>query len=572
MSSRMSLSSANVNHERMSKSMKCIKRIAAVTLTAAILLLAISSCRPSVTGGGSSTQGSSGRTMSYNDAKSELAVLAANVKPSTLPVRLDPNEMFDLDLTYETHSLPDISEYPFVVNPLTPSYITVYSANPDIIKAANDFNNGAVMLGGEQVSVGVRAVDSALGTNFILSGKYTPDLLIPASEIFGEMLSYRSIPIRQIAGTTVRGISGVVVLEKSEAEDFSDLVQKVHSGELSIGYVNPLQDPDGLNFILSVLYEFDPSQPMGETAVEGLRQLQNNITLIANDSSQLKNSFLRGILDGYVLDYSAYKNTPEYATGHKFIPFGVVQSNPIYAIGELTPIKTQIAEAFSEACVSAGASSADSVIASYASSITANSVIAGGLHGIYRSVRGGSSNITAVFVADISGSMSGTPLLRLKTGLRGAINSIDPNNNIGLVTFADNVNIAVPIAPFDGKQQSYFSNAISNMTDGGRTAMYDALAVALQMMLDHQDENPDTKLVLFVLTDGDSNVGLDFARMSPIISALKIPIYTIGYESETNSLNTDILERLAELNEAGYIDAGADNITYILSSLLSSQA
>jgi Ca-activated chloride channel family protein len=167
--------------------------------------------------------------------------------------------------------------------------------------------------------------------------------------------------------------------------------------------------------------------------------------------------------------------------------------------------------------------------------------------------------------------MSGTPLLRLKTGLRGAINAIDPNNNIGLVTFADNVEIALPIAPFDGKQQSYFSNAISNMTDGGRTAMYDALAVALQMMLVHQDKNPDTKLVLFVLTDGDSNTGLDFRRMSPIIAGLKIPIYTIGYEYETNVLNTDILEQLAALNEASFINAGTDNITYILSSLLSSQ-
>ena len=545
--------------------MKWIKTIMAVLLIA-MLLMTASSC------GNSSSGGSNQRSMSYNDARSELAVLAENVKPVTLPVRLDPNEMFDLDLSHEIQSLPDISEYPFVVNPVTPSYITVYCANPEIIKAANDFNDAAIAIGGGQVSVGVRAVDSALGANFILSGKYTPDLLIPASVMYGEMLSYRNVQINLIADTTVKGISGVVVPDTTGSDYFSELVRQVHSGDLSLGYVNPLQDPDGMNFILSVLCEFDRARPTGETAVEGLRQLQNNITLIANDSGQLKSSFLRGILDGYVMDYDTYKNTSEYASGYKFIPFGIPQNNPIYAIGELTPIKKQIAEKFAEYCMNAGSGTADSVISSFRSNVTINSSTAGGLHSIYRSVRGGSSNITALFVADISGSMSGTPLLRLKTGLRGAINSIDPNNNIGLVTFAASVNIAVPIAPFDGKQQSYFSNAISNMTDGGGTAMYNALAVALEMMLEHQDENPDTKLVLFVLTDGDSNVGLDYSRLRPIIAALNIPIYTIGYESETNNLNTDILEQLAGINEAAYIDAGTDNITYILSSLLSSQA
>ena len=547
--------------------MKRLKRIVATVLPIAMLLAITSSCRNNPNSG-SVTQ----KTMSYNDARTELAVLSDNVKPVTIPVRLDPNEMFDLDLSHETQSLPDISEYPFVVNPITPSYITVYSSNTEIFRAATEFNNAAYMLDGTEVSIGVRAVDSALGTNFILSGKYTPDLLIPASEIYGEILSYRSVQVSLLANTTAKGLSGVVVPDNVAADDFSDLVRQVHGGDLSIGYVNPLQNPDGLNFILSVLYEFDQARPIGEAAVEGLRQLQNNITLIANDSAQLKSSFLRGILDGYVIDYNSYISAPEYSSGYKFIPFGVPQNNPIYAIGELTPLKTQIAEKFSEYCITFGVNTVDSVVGNYNSNISVTSAIAGGLQSIYRSVRGGSSNITAVFIADISGSMSGTPLLRLKTGLRGAINSIDPNNNIGLVTFADNVNIAVPIAPFDGKQQSYFSNAISNMTDGGRTAMYDALAVALQMMLVYQDENPDTKLVLFVLTDGDSNVGLDYSRLNPIIAGLKIPIYTIGYESDTNNLNTEILEQLAAINEASYIDAGTDNITYILSSLLSSQA
>jgi Ca-activated chloride channel family protein len=510
-------------------------------------------------------------TMSYSNARNELEVLAKNVKPATLPVRLDPNEVFDLALSHEVQALPDISEYPFVVNPGTSSFITVYSTSPEIIQAANDFNAATIMVAGQQISVGLRAVPSDMGTNFILSNKYTPDMFIPKSELYGSMLSYRSVPIELIADTTVRGVSGVVVSDKTGVKSFSELVRKVRDGEMSVGYVDPLQDPDGLNFILSALYEFDNVQPIGEVAVQGLKQLQDHITYIANSSAQLKSSFLRGVLDGYVLDYGTFKSTADYRSGYTFIPFGIPQDNPVYTIGELTPIKAQIAQKFVEYCKAAGAGVTDSVVTGYKSTIELTSAVSGELIGIYKSVRGGSSNVTAVFVADVSGSMRGTPMLRLKTGLRGAISSINPNNNIGLVTFDSNVKIALPIAPFDGKQQSYFSNAISNMTDGSTTAMYDAIAVALQMMLEYQDQNPDTKLVLFVLTDGDSNKGLTFQRMKPIIAGLQIPVYTIGYESEMNGLNTGTLEQLAAINEAGFTNAGVDNITHILSSLLNSQ-
>jgi len=554
------------------RKMKRFGKIVAVLIVAA-LLITLCSC--------DSNSNSNQKTMNYDDARKALTdvIEHARLKPTTLPVRLDPNEMFDLDLSNEAQSLPDISDYPFVVNPTTANFITVYSTLPEITQAANDFNDAAVIVDGKQVSVGVRAVDSALGTNFILPssshplGKYTPSILIPASELYGGILSYRDIQCNLIANATVRDLSGIVTTNKASVKTFSDLVQRIHNGELTIGYVDPLQDTDSLNFILAVLHEFDSTQPIGEVAVEGLKKLQDNVSYIAHESPQLKRSFLRGILDGYVLNYSTYKNTSEYNSDHTFIPFGVPQSNPVYTIGDLTSTEQLTAQKFVEFCKKAAtASASDSFVVSYKSNIEVTSGIAGELRSVYRSIKGGSSNTTAVFIADTSGSMKGKPLLRLKTGLRGAINAINPNNNIGLITFDSFVNIALPIAPFDGKQQSYFSNAISNMTDGSTTAMYDAIAVGLKMLLEYQDENPDTKLVLFVLTDGDSNEGIDFNRIRPAIAGLRIPIYTIGYESETNNLHKGTLEELATINEASYIDAESDDIVYILTSLLSSQS
>ena len=529
-----------------------------VLVLTTVMLLAMCSC--------------SGRTLTYEKAQQELTESVATIKANTLPVKLDPNEKFDPDQSAEKQALPDLSEYPYVVNPTTPIFITTYSENPQVIQAANNFNSAGIVVDGQQVSVGVRSVGSALATNFILANKYTPDVLIPASRLYGDILSYNGARITQVADATVRSLSGIVVPNSIGVNDFSGLVRRVHSGDLSIGYVDPLQNPDGLNFVLSVLCEFDSSQPISEAAIEGLKELQNNVTCIATDGAQLKVSFLRGFLDGYVLDYGTFKSAAEYTTGHKFIPFGIPQDNPAYAIGDPTPLKMQTIQEFVRYCGLAEGTK-DSIVTNYSSNIVSTSALAGALRGIYRSVRGGgSSGTAAVFVADISGSMAGTPLRKLKTGLRGSINAIDPSSSVGLVTFETQVNIALPIAPFDGRQQSYFSNAITNMAEGSNTAMYNAIAVALEMLLEYEKENPGTRLILFVLTDGDSNVGYNFNKMRPIIAALQIPIYTIGYESERNGLKTGTLENLSLINEAYFTNAYEENITYLLASLLGSQA
>jgi len=185
---------------------------------------------------------------------------------------------------------------------------------------------------------------------------------------------------------------------------------------------------------------------------------------------------------------------------------------------------------------------------------------------LWKDKKDSGQTIAAVFVADVSGSMDGSPLLKLKASLNRAATFIDLDTNVGLVTFSDAVDIALPIAKFDIDQKSYFSNAVKSMTAGGGTAMFDAITVAMKMLTDAQERNPNTKIMLFVLTDGETNRGYELRDVESVIRDLRIPIYTIGYNADI-----DVLQELSDINEATTMNADTDDVIYKLHSLFNAQ-
>ena len=162
--------------------------------------------------------------------------------------------------------------------------------------------------------------------------------------------------------------------------------------------------------------------------------------------------------------------------------------------------------------------------------------------------------------------MEGSPLLKLKASLNRAASFIDENTNIGLVTFSDSVNIALPIAKFDNVQKASFTGAVKSMRANGGTAMFDAIVVAEHMLIEKQQKNPNTRLMLFVLTDGESNRGYEFEDIAEVSRGIRIPIYTIGYNADI-----DVLQEISNINEATSMDADSDNVIYKLESLFNAQ-
>ena len=98
--------------------------------------------------------------------------------------------------------------------------------------------------------------------------------------------------------------------------------------------------------------------------------------------------------------------------------------------------------------------------------------------------------------------------------------------------------------------------------------MFDAIIVGSKMLMDAQEQaqSPNAKLMLFVLTDGETNTGNTLKDVESMLKALKIPIYTIGYEA-----NVSVLQNVSAINEAASINADMEDVVYKMESLFNAQ-
>ena len=165
-------------------------------------------------------------------------------------------------------------------------------------------------------------------------------------------------------------------------------------------------------------------------------------------------------------------------------------------------------------------------------------------------------------MTDVSGSMEGEPIHALQNSLINSMKYINADNYIGMVSYSSYVTIELPVGKFDLNQQSLFKGAVENLSASGGTATFDAICVAMNMIQEAQAQTPDAKPMLFVLSDGDTNEGYTLNEIREVITGLKIPIYTIGYNA-----NLDALKEISSVNEAASIDASTDDVVYQLKNL-----
>lgn len=523
-----------------------------------------------------------------DDINSEQAIKQLNKLYSGLKVKtLTPQKNSEYIESENYTVLPDISEYPFVVNPTTDEFLTIYSspekAGTDyesyLVDVANKFNSSNQTVNGKPVSVGIRSISSGLATDFISSGKYVPDVLAPSNELWGEILEAKGVKTNLVEKRICGNAAGVVISKKKNDEilkkygnvNAENIIKAVMNNDISVAYTDPYASSTGLNFLLTTLSYFDSSNPVSETAISEFKKFQVNIPFTAYNTMQMKESAQSGATDGFLLEYQTFVNSKDLQSSYVFVPFGVRHDSPIYEIGNLSDLKKQITNKFIEYCKTEESQKIATEKGfnglndySYEKNIDGKAILKA--QSTWKEEKSGEAGLTAVFVADVSGSMEGSPLLKLKASLNQATNFIGSDVNVGFVTFSDTVNIAVPIAKFDQTQKSYFSNAVKNLRAGGGTAMYDAIIVAEKMLIEEQAKNPNTKIMLFVLTDGETNRGHSFSDIEKITSGLKVPVYTIGYNADI-----DVLKELSNINEAATMNAETDNIIYRLESLFNSQ-
>ncbi len=526
--------------------------------------------------------GKSDKVISQESALSSLEKMVNKISPDTAapvksPVEFDAGED-------EAAELPDIDTCEIGTPASTSLYAEIYSSPEKagtgtdawLCEMAEDFNGQGFTVNDQEVSIQVRKVNSGQALDYIATGKAVPDGFSPSSMLWVDMLNAKGVETDVITERMVGNVAGILlsdatykkITEKYGSVDLKAITEATEAGEFTMGYTNPFASSAGLNFLVCTLERYDKSNPLSETAVDGFRKFQENVPFVALTTMQMREAAERGTLDGFILEYQSYKNDSALSRNYKFTPFGYRHDNPLVSVGETSPEKKEILQKFAEFCSSEeavkradefGFNGMEDYVCEYD---TVSGDVLVDAQKLYKVNKDNGKPVIGVFVTDTSGSMAGAPLNALQESLINSMKYINADNYIGLVSYSDDVTIEVPIGKFDLNQQSLFKGAVENLYASGGTATFDGICVAMDMINKALEENPGAKPMIFVLSDGETNSGYSLNDIRNVLSGLKIPVYTIGYNADLAALQS-----ISAVNEAASIDASTDDVVYQLKNL-----
>lgn len=538
------------------------------------------------------TRGSKGKGVFHNNsesmdmdtAKSKLAKMVEKIEADNVEARKAHVEIGGTSLKDE---LPEIDKYPLSVTGDGNINIEIFSSGEKAGKGndgwlnecAEKFNKSGATVGGQTVSVSVRSIASGTGMDYIVSGKYLPDAYTPSNQLWGKMMEEEGVAIHLEEERLVGNVAGILTSKKVHEKlkekygdvDMKAITEATADNEIAMGYANPFASATGLNFLMESLYAYDAKDPLSDMAISGFEAFQKNVPFVAYTTLQMKDAAESGVLDGFIMEYQTYTNNADLKK-YIFTPFGVRHNNPVYSVGKLSKDKQEVLDKFLEFCKSdesqklakkCGFNEMDSYqpnLPDFSGDTLQQA------QKLWKENKDTGRPVTAVFVADISGSMDGAPLQELKSSLINGSQYINSENSIGLVTYDSSVYINLPIGKFDLNQRSLFTGAVEDLSAAGGTATFDGIAVAMDMLVKAKKDNPDTKPMLFVLSDGETNSGYKLKDIRGILKALEIPAYTIGYNADIQALET-----ISSINEAASINADSDDVIYKLKSLFNAQ-
>jgi len=449
-----------------------------------------------------------------------------------------------------------------------------------LVDVAEDFNDeGVTLANGSVASIDVRRIPSGTGFQYIAAGRDLPDAFTPSSQLWVEMAS-RHQTMTEISDSLVSNVAGIVMKTETATElginpdtlTVSDLIDAVIADELVMGYTDPFASSTGLNFLVSVLNEIaegDEARMTSPDVASVFEQFQRRLPFVALTTLQVRESVERdnGTLDAFVMEWQTFVNTESLDSGFEFIPFGIPHDNPLYAVGDPGADKMEALELFaafaeqSEAqrqAVSVGfdppAHKASYEVPSGDTLIEAQKV--------WKDNKDGGRPVAAVFVVDVSGSMSGSRIQALHTAMLSSREFITPDNSIGVVEFSDRARLRLEIDEFGLEHQGRYVEVANRLEPAGGTAMYDGIVLALSMLADEQTANPETRPLIIVLTDGEVTEGKSFKDVEGVIAGLGVPIHTVGFEADL-----DELARLSALVEAANINADETDVQFKMAAL-----
>jgi Ca-activated chloride channel homolog len=151
--------------------------------------------------------------------------------------------------------------------------------------------------------------------------------------------------------------------------------------------------------------------------------------------------------------------------------------------------------------------------------------------------------VTAGLVVDHSGSM-GNKREEVMEGARAFVEASNPQDREFVVNFSDVVAFGLPAdiaftSNLDDLQAALLASPLS-----GRTALYDAVAAALEHF---QNDQADRKRILLLISDGGDNASEhDFAQVLRMARTTNVVIYAVGlFDKNSIDQNPKVLKKLS---------------------------
>ncbi len=171
-----------------------------------------------------------------------------------------------------------------------------------------------------------------------------------------------------------------------------------------------------------------------------------------------------------------------------------------------------------------------------------------------------------VIVFDRSGSMEGQPLAEAKAGAKAFLDGLGDRDAVSLMFFNDRVtppDEPLPLAKSRGQLEAAVD---ASFADGG-TSLYDAVAVAYDMLLARAKKQPGRIHALVVMTDGkDESSKMELVTLQHRFNPENAPvkIFTIAYGSEADPT---VLEAIATAAQGTSVKGTSDTIVQVYRDL-----
>jgi Ca-activated chloride channel family protein len=189
---------------------------------------------------------------------------------------------------------------------------------------------------------------------------------------------------------------------------------------------------------------------------------------------------------------------------------------------------------------------------------------------------------TAIFVLDTSGSMDGDRINQLKsamdaltgtdTSLTGQFSRFRAREQVTIITFSSTVEDTQAFTIDDTQPNSADMQSIrtyvDGLTAGGGTAIYSALQAAYQQVAQEQATDADRLYSIVLMTDGESNQGIDSGTFSSAFANLPTAVHDVHtYPVLFGDANTDQMQSIADLTGGKLFDATKDSLGTIFKQI-----